>query len=50
MPPGLPHRPPLAMRLWLFRRSRKGQGNGKNRFSRDGAWPHIEKDHEYRVA
>ena len=29
MPPGLPHRPPLAMRLWLFRRSRKGQGNGE---------------------
>src|ERR1700722_4911085 len=28
MPPGLPRRPPLAMRLWLFRRFRKGQGNG----------------------
>jgi TRAP-type uncharacterized transport system substrate-binding protein len=27
MPPGLPHRPPLAMRLWLFRRS-KGSGTG----------------------
>jgi TRAP-type uncharacterized transport system substrate-binding protein len=26
MPPGLPHRPPLAMRLWLFRRS--GGANG----------------------
>jgi TRAP-type uncharacterized transport system substrate-binding protein len=23
MPPGLPHRPPLAMRFWLFRRSSK---------------------------
>lgn len=24
MPPGLPHRPPLAMRFWLFRRSTAG--------------------------
>src|ERR1700733_6751594 len=23
MPPGLPHRPPIAMRFWLFRRSEK---------------------------
>jgi TRAP-type uncharacterized transport system substrate-binding protein len=27
MPPGLPHRPPLAMRLWLFRRSERSGGN-----------------------
>ena len=28
MPPGLPHRPPLAMRLWLFRRSGREGGTG----------------------
>jgi TRAP-type uncharacterized transport system substrate-binding protein len=27
MPPGLPHRPPLAMRFWLFRRSEQSSGN-----------------------
>jgi len=26
MPPGLPHRPPLAMRLWLSRRGASGSG------------------------
>ena len=30
MPPGLPHRPPLAMRLWLFRRSAKSGGTGSS--------------------
>ena len=28
MPPGLPHRPPLAMRLWLFRRPGGASGSG----------------------
>jgi TRAP-type uncharacterized transport system substrate-binding protein len=28
MPPGLPHRPPLAMRFWLFRRVGKESGTG----------------------
>jgi TRAP-type uncharacterized transport system substrate-binding protein len=28
MPPGLPRRPPLAMRLWLFRRSGTGSEGG----------------------
>ncbi len=27
MPPGLPHRPPVAMRFWLFRRSEKSGGS-----------------------
>jgi TRAP-type uncharacterized transport system substrate-binding protein len=30
MPPGLPHRPPLAMRLWLFRRSANSGGTGSS--------------------
>jgi TRAP-type uncharacterized transport system substrate-binding protein len=30
MPPGLPHRPPLAMRFWLFRRSGKSGGTGSS--------------------
>src|SRR5271170_2464539 len=28
MPPGLPHRPPLAMRFWLFRRPGGVSGTG----------------------
>ena len=28
MPPGMPHRPPLAMRFWLFRRSGQDRGSG----------------------
>src|SRR5579872_7501899 len=28
MPPGLPHRPPLAVRFWLFRRSGRAGGIG----------------------
>jgi TRAP-type uncharacterized transport system substrate-binding protein len=28
MPPGLPHRPPLAMRLWLFRRTGRKDETG----------------------
>jgi TRAP-type uncharacterized transport system substrate-binding protein len=28
MPPGLPHRPPLAMRFWLFRRAGQDSGAG----------------------
>ncbi len=30
MPPGLPHRPPLAMRLWLSRRGASGSGASGN--------------------
>ena len=30
MPPGLPHRPPLAMRLWLSRRSAKSGGTSSS--------------------
>jgi len=30
MPPGLPHRPPLAMRFWLFRRSGKEAGTASS--------------------
>jgi TRAP-type uncharacterized transport system substrate-binding protein len=30
MPPGLPHRPPLAMRFWLFRRSGKEDGTASS--------------------
>jgi len=30
MPPGLPHRPPLAKRFWLFRRSGKSGGTGSS--------------------
>jgi len=30
MPPGLPNRPPLAMRLWLSRRSGKSRGTGSS--------------------
>ncbi len=30
MPPGLPHRPPLAMRFWLFRRSGKEGGTASS--------------------
>jgi len=28
MPPGVPHRPPIAMRFWLFRRSGRDSGSG----------------------
>src|SRR5580692_1245687 len=30
MPPGPPHRPPLAMRFWLFRRSGKEDGTASS--------------------